>query len=108
MIAQELYRLDKEECPTYDQGLQGYIDGTKNLNLIRFLLLDTDKNKIVGYLSTHNLTMEYRNKVINGTFKDGELLQGIIPCEDHIYLYTSGFVVSKVIDQILRTSKNFW
>jgi hypothetical protein len=95
MIAEDLFQLDQEECPTYTQGSEQYIEGTKNPDLIRFLLLDTVKNKLVGYLATHNLSLEYRNKVINGTFKDGELLQGITPCKDVVYLYTSGFVVSK-------------
>jgi hypothetical protein len=95
MMAKDMFEISKEECPTFDGTLEGYIKGMKNPHMRRFFLFNTDSNKIEGYLSARNLSLEYRNKVVNGTFTDFELLDGMVAFENEAYIYVSGFVLSK-------------
>jgi hypothetical protein len=95
MIADGIYNLAREECPTYEVDMARMVEAVKNPNIKRYFLFDPQLNKMTGYFTVWNLSLNYRDKVINGTFADGELLKGVVPMIGEVYLYIAGFVISK-------------
>jgi hypothetical protein len=96
LLADEVGRLDHEECPEYQFDAIRCAESIADERKIWFFLYDEDLNKIAGFLDYRALDEEKHSKVINGTFKDGELGSNIPKIEGEVNLYVSGFIISKV------------
>jgi hypothetical protein len=93
MIAQDVFRLDQEECAEYEVDIPRVVKAVSSPLKKFFYLYDTKMNKIVGYFDYRALDSSSYESVINGVFKDGSLTP--VPFKDQINLYIGGFVIQK-------------
>jgi hypothetical protein len=104
MLAEEVGKLDHEEALDYEFSVERATKSIASPLRKWFFLYDQERNKIAGFLDYRALSDEYLIKVINGTFKDGELSKGAVPFEKEVSLYIGGFVIGKAYR---KDSSNF-
>jgi hypothetical protein len=93
-LARAIQVLDNESCPTYEFDIKQAIHEIQNPNVKFFFLVDNQTFRVVGYLDIVALDDKHHQKVIDGTFKDGELDAGVIPIQGDLNLYIRGFVIA--------------
>jgi hypothetical protein len=102
MIAQDVFRLDQEECSEYEVDIIRVVKAVSSPLKRFFYLYDSKANKIIGYFDYRALDASSYESVINGVFKDGSLAP--VPFKDQINLYIGGFVIQK---EYRHDSSNF-
>jgi hypothetical protein len=103
-LARAIQVMDNESCPEYDFDIKKAIHEVQNPNVKFFFLVDDQTLRVVGYLDIISLDDKHHQKVIQGTFKDGELDEGVIPIQGEVNLYIRGFVISS---QYRSNNNNF-